>query len=149
MTWHGQRYLLDHYDLKKRPYTHTHTHTHTHSNTHTHTQTKKHTHTLSLSLSHSHTHTHTRDTTRQRRQRHLLDHYDLKKRQYLCSTSMTAELSFLVANFAHCRPGKMWVCDTQLIHVPRHDSFIPCDMTRPDSSMHSYMPALHLCLLSS
>jgi tRNA (guanine10-N2)-methyltransferase len=40
-------------------------------------------------------------------QRHLLDKYDLKKREYLCSTSMTAELSFLVANFAHCRPGTL------------------------------------------
>jgi tRNA (guanine10-N2)-methyltransferase len=33
-------------------------------------------------------------------QRQLLDKYDLKKRRYLCSTSMTAELSFLVANLA-------------------------------------------------
>lgn len=43
-------------------------------------------------------------------QRHLLDKYDLKKREYLCSTSMTAELSFLVANFAHCRPGPTGNC---------------------------------------
>ena len=40
-------------------------------------------------------------------QRPLLERYDLKKREYLCTTSMTAELSFLVANFAHCRPGTL------------------------------------------
>ena len=40
-------------------------------------------------------------------QRPLLETYDLKKRKYLCSTSMTAELSLLVANFAHCRAGTL------------------------------------------
>ena len=39
--------------------------------------------------------------------RELLLDYDLKKRDYLCSTTMTAENSFLVANFAHAVPGKL------------------------------------------
>ncbi|KAJ1490434.1 hypothetical protein T484DRAFT_1777129 [Baffinella frigidus] len=33
--------------------------------------------------------------------------YDLKKRDYLCSTSMTAENAFLVANFAHTKRGQL------------------------------------------
>jgi len=39
--------------------------------------------------------------------REMLVDYDLKKRDYLCSTSMTAENSFLVANFAHASKGKL------------------------------------------
>ena len=42
-----------------------------------------------------------------RGQRGLLATYDLKRRPYLCSTSLPAELAFIAANFAHCRKGTL------------------------------------------
>ncbi|BGP14967.1 hypothetical protein JCM10213_007230 [Rhodosporidiobolus nylandii] len=43
-------------------------------------------------------------------QRHLIDHFDLKKRAYIGTTSMEAEVSLLMANQALAAPGK-WVYD--------------------------------------
>jgi len=37
----------------------------------------------------------------------MIKRFDLKKRGFLCPTSMPAELSFLVANLAHARPGAL------------------------------------------
>lgn len=39
--------------------------------------------------------------------RHLVDTYDLKKRHYIGTTSMDAELGLITANFAHAAPGRV------------------------------------------
>lgn len=39
--------------------------------------------------------------------RHLVTKYDLKKRGYLGTTSMDAELSLVMANMAKCRAGTL------------------------------------------
>lgn len=40
--------------------------------------------------------------------RDLANKYDLKKRQYISTTSMDAELSLVTANMAHAAPGKLF-----------------------------------------
>ncbi|KAK2737168.1 hypothetical protein FQN57_000425 [Myotisia sp. PD_48] len=40
--------------------------------------------------------------------RDAIDSYDLKKRQYISTTSMDAELSLISANLAHAAPGKLF-----------------------------------------
>ncbi|EED24268.1 RNA methylase family UPF0020 protein [Talaromyces stipitatus ATCC 10500] len=40
--------------------------------------------------------------------RHMMDKYDLKKRKYISTTSMDAELSLVTANMAHAAPGKIF-----------------------------------------
>lgn len=39
-------------------------------------------------------------------QRHLINTYDVKKRVHIGNTSMEAEASLLMANFAHASPGR-------------------------------------------
>ncbi|EEA20364.1 RNA methylase family UPF0020 protein [Talaromyces marneffei ATCC 18224] len=40
--------------------------------------------------------------------RTMMDKYDLKKRKYISTTSMDAELSLVTANMAHAAPGKLF-----------------------------------------
>lgn len=40
--------------------------------------------------------------------RELINKYDLKKRRYISTTSMDAELSLVTANMAHAAPGKLF-----------------------------------------
>lgn len=42
-------------------------------------------------------------------QRELIDKYSLKKRTYIGSTSMDAQLSFIMANYAQVQPGEIVV----------------------------------------
>lgn len=40
--------------------------------------------------------------------RDVIDRYDLKKRQYISTTSMDAELTLVTANMAHAAPGRLF-----------------------------------------